>query len=126
MSLQYAITALAVVVMLAGVVRLARSPFVTGEDGHPPLTPAVALGGAGRQVCSGCTRAAIGSSSASQSAGSWSGTSTSLVIPTATYSLDPALERVEGTGHEVRGVDLAGAGREQGLRPDRAAVRASR
>jgi drug/metabolite transporter (DMT)-like permease len=38
--LQYTITALAVVVMLAGVIRLARSPFVTGEDGHPPLTPA--------------------------------------------------------------------------------------
>ncbi len=39
-ALQYAVTALAVVVMIAGVIRLARSPFVTGEDGHPPLTPA--------------------------------------------------------------------------------------
>jgi drug/metabolite transporter (DMT)-like permease len=38
--LQYTITGLAVVVMLGGVVRLARSPFVTGEEGHPPLTPA--------------------------------------------------------------------------------------
>lgn len=41
--LQYAVVAGAVVVMLAGVVRLARSPFVTGEDdqmGHPPVTPA--------------------------------------------------------------------------------------
>ena len=38
--LQYAITALAIVIMLTGVVRLARSPFVSGEEGHPPLTPA--------------------------------------------------------------------------------------
>ncbi|MGZ4677419.1 MAG: DMT family transporter [Acidimicrobiia bacterium] len=40
--LQYAITAAAVVVMLGGVIRLARSPFVTGEDGdgHPAITPA--------------------------------------------------------------------------------------
>jgi len=39
--LQYAVTALAVVVMVGGVIRLARSPFVTGEEGgHPPLTPA--------------------------------------------------------------------------------------
>jgi drug/metabolite transporter (DMT)-like permease len=38
--LQYAITALAVVVMVGGVIRLARSPFVAGEEGHPPLTPA--------------------------------------------------------------------------------------
>lgn len=38
--LQYAVSALAVVVMIGGVIRLARSPFVTGEDGHPPLTPA--------------------------------------------------------------------------------------
>jgi hypothetical protein len=41
--LQYAVVAGAVVVMLGGVVRLARSPFVTGEDdpiGHPPVTPA--------------------------------------------------------------------------------------
>jgi hypothetical protein len=37
--LQYLVTAMAVVVMMVGVVRLARSPFVTG-DGHPPLTPA--------------------------------------------------------------------------------------
>ena len=39
--LQYLVTALAVAVMLAGVVRLARSPVVTGDDlGHPPVTPA--------------------------------------------------------------------------------------
>jgi EamA domain-containing membrane protein RarD len=38
--LQYTVSALAVVVMIGGVIRLARSPFVTGEDGHPPLTPA--------------------------------------------------------------------------------------
>src|SRR3954451_3039041 len=40
--LQYTVTALAVVVMIGGVIRLARSPFVTGEEdgGHPPLTPA--------------------------------------------------------------------------------------
>ena len=40
---QYLVVAAAVGVMLLGVVRLARSPFVTGEDdapGHPPLTPA--------------------------------------------------------------------------------------
>jgi hypothetical protein len=29
------------VVMIGGVIRLARSPFVSGDtDGHPPLTPA--------------------------------------------------------------------------------------
>jgi drug/metabolite transporter (DMT)-like permease len=39
-ALQYSITALAVVVMLSGVIRLARSPFVTGEPGRPPVTPA--------------------------------------------------------------------------------------
>jgi drug/metabolite transporter (DMT)-like permease len=39
--LQYAVSALAVVVMIGGVIRLARSPFVSGDpDGHPPLTPA--------------------------------------------------------------------------------------
>jgi len=40
--LQYSITAAAVVVMLGGVVRLARSPFVTGEDEswRPAITPA--------------------------------------------------------------------------------------
>lgn len=38
--LQYTVSALAVVVMIAGVIRLARSPSVTGEEGHPPLTPA--------------------------------------------------------------------------------------
>jgi drug/metabolite transporter (DMT)-like permease len=41
--LQYTITAAAVVVMLTGVVRLARSPFVAGEDDeprHPAITPA--------------------------------------------------------------------------------------
>jgi drug/metabolite transporter (DMT)-like permease len=38
--LQYTISALAVVVMFTGVIRLARSPFVSGEEGHPPLTPA--------------------------------------------------------------------------------------
>jgi drug/metabolite transporter (DMT)-like permease len=38
--LQYSVSALAVVVMIGGVIRLARSPFVTGEEGHPPLTPA--------------------------------------------------------------------------------------
>lgn len=41
--LQYLIVAAAVGVMLVSVVRLARSPFVTGEDGqvgHPPVTPA--------------------------------------------------------------------------------------
>ena len=41
--LQYVVVAGAVAVMLGGVVRLARSPFVTGEDdamGHPPVTPA--------------------------------------------------------------------------------------
>jgi len=40
--LQYSISALAVIVMLAGVVRLARSPFVTSEDEshHPAITPA--------------------------------------------------------------------------------------
>jgi len=40
---QYLVVAAAVVVMVLGVIRLARSPFVTGEDetpGHPPLTPA--------------------------------------------------------------------------------------
>jgi drug/metabolite transporter (DMT)-like permease len=39
--LQYAITAMAVAVMFTGVIRLARSPFVTGEPGHPPVTPAM-------------------------------------------------------------------------------------
>jgi len=40
-ALQYLVTALAVAVMLVGVVRLARSPFVAGDDlGHPPVTPA--------------------------------------------------------------------------------------
>ena len=41
--LQYLVVAGAVLVMLASVIRLARSPFVTGEDdeiGHPPITPA--------------------------------------------------------------------------------------
>ena len=41
--LQYAVVAAAVGVMLVGVIRLARSPFVTGDDdriGHPPVTPA--------------------------------------------------------------------------------------
>ncbi len=42
--LQYSITALAVLVMLVGVVRLARSPFVAGDpeghSGHPAITPA--------------------------------------------------------------------------------------
>ncbi len=41
--LQYLIVAGAVVVMLVGVIRLARSPFVAGEEdeiGHPPITPA--------------------------------------------------------------------------------------
>ncbi len=39
---QYLIVGLAAAAMLIGVVRLARSPFVTGEDGpgHPPVTPA--------------------------------------------------------------------------------------
>ena len=40
---QYLIVAAAVGVMLVGVVRLARSPFVAGDDdqiGHPPVTPA--------------------------------------------------------------------------------------
>lgn len=39
---QYSVVALALVAMLIGVIRLARSPFVTGEDlpGHPPVTPA--------------------------------------------------------------------------------------
>jgi drug/metabolite transporter (DMT)-like permease len=40
-ALQYGISALAVVVMIGGVIRLARSPFVSGDEhGHPPLTPA--------------------------------------------------------------------------------------
>ncbi len=43
-ALQYSITALAVLVMLVGVVRLARSPFVAGDGeehaGHPAITPA--------------------------------------------------------------------------------------
>lgn len=41
--LQYSVTALAVAVMITGVIRLARSPFVTGEDDgtHPPVTPAM-------------------------------------------------------------------------------------
>lgn len=41
--LQYAVTALAVAVMITGVIKLARSPFVSGdEDGtHPPVTPAM-------------------------------------------------------------------------------------
>ena len=42
--LQYAVVAVAVVVMLVGVIRLARSPFVAGDHddlpGHPPITPA--------------------------------------------------------------------------------------
>ena len=42
--LQYTVTAAAGVVMLAAVVRLARSPFVAGdgdgEGGHPAITPA--------------------------------------------------------------------------------------
>ncbi|MEO6468184.1 MAG: DMT family transporter [Acidimicrobiia bacterium] len=41
--LQYLIVAGAVLIMLAGVIRLARSPFVAGDDdaiGHPPVTPA--------------------------------------------------------------------------------------
>jgi drug/metabolite transporter (DMT)-like permease len=41
--LQYSVVALAVVVMLVGVVRLARSPFVAGDEhepGHPAVTPA--------------------------------------------------------------------------------------
>jgi drug/metabolite transporter (DMT)-like permease len=38
--LQYTITSLAVVVMLVGVIRLARTPFVSGETAHPPVTPA--------------------------------------------------------------------------------------
>ena len=32
-TLQYTVTALAVVVMIVGVIRLARSPFVTGDEG---------------------------------------------------------------------------------------------
>jgi drug/metabolite transporter (DMT)-like permease len=41
--LQYTVTALAVTVMITGVIKLARSPFVSGdEDGmHPPVTPAM-------------------------------------------------------------------------------------
>jgi drug/metabolite transporter (DMT)-like permease len=35
-----ALTAGAVVVMIAGTVSLARSPLVTGEDAHPAITPA--------------------------------------------------------------------------------------
>ncbi len=42
--LQYGIVGMAVVVMLVGVIRLARSPFVAGDHddlpGHPPITPA--------------------------------------------------------------------------------------
>ena len=41
--LQYAVVVGAVAVMLFGVIRLARSPFVAGDDdipGHPPVTPA--------------------------------------------------------------------------------------
>ncbi len=41
--LQYSIVAAAVAVMFVSVIRLARSPFVAGEDGaigHPPVTPA--------------------------------------------------------------------------------------
>ena len=41
--LQHAVVAGAVGVMLIGVIRLARSPFVTGDEdqiGHPPVTPA--------------------------------------------------------------------------------------
>lgn len=39
---QYLIVTLAVVVMIGGVIRLARSPFVTGEEEHrhPAITPA--------------------------------------------------------------------------------------
>jgi hypothetical protein len=42
-ALQYAVTALAVVVMITGVIKLARSPFVTRDDDgmHPPVTPAM-------------------------------------------------------------------------------------
>lgn len=42
--LQFAVTALAVAVMITGVIKLARSPFVTGGDddgSHPPVTPAM-------------------------------------------------------------------------------------
>ncbi|MBK5287797.1 MAG: DMT family transporter [Acidimicrobiia bacterium] len=40
---QYLVVGIALAAMLIGVIRLARSPFVTGEDGtpgHPPVTPA--------------------------------------------------------------------------------------
>ena len=86
-ALQYSITALAVCVMLVGVIRLARSPFVAGDsDGHSRPSGDHARV-ARDQVWSGCTRLAIGSSSAVQSCGAWSGTSTSLEKPTSTYSL---------------------------------------
>ena len=42
--LQYSITAMAVGIMVFGVIKLARSPFVTGDEEHvrihPPITPA--------------------------------------------------------------------------------------
>ena len=39
-AIPIALTALAVVVMIAGTISLARSPLVTGDEAHPALTPA--------------------------------------------------------------------------------------
>ncbi len=35
-----ALTAISVVVMVAGTISLSRSPLVTGENAHPAITPA--------------------------------------------------------------------------------------